>query len=77
MTPTIILAEKYFGEEPRHALLLNETRIAEASSDKVDELIALAEKLSVALQTRYSLMVCDTPSEYDALLTVQHNTIEH
>lgn len=76
MKTTLLLVEKNFGEEPRHALILNETLIKEQVSDNVGELITLAENMSVALQARYSVIVCDKKSQYDALLKVPDTIIE-
>ena len=68
MRTSLLLVEKNFGEEPKHALILNETLIYEQVSDKLESLIVLAEKISAALQTQYSLMVCDTKNQFEALL---------
>lgn len=76
LIPSIFLVEKNFGEEPKHALIMNETLVMEETSEHVNRLISIAEKMSVALQTRYSLVVCDTQSQYNALLTMPDGSIE-
>lgn len=76
MIPSIFLVEKNFGEEPKHSLIINETLVIEETSEHVDRLITIAENMSTALQTRYSLLVCDTQSQYNALLKVPDGFIE-
>lgn len=76
LIPSILLVEKNFGKEPKHALVMNETLVIEEASEQLDRLINLAERMSVALQTRYSLMVCETKDQFDALIKTSDSFIE-